>query len=374
MENEYDLNSIKKLLDEAKNYQLDNREKNFFETGARGHYENPTTDVLAFFLRPNEPHNLSHIFMEALASCFNLSSDPINFGEVISVKREVAVLNETNTNARIDLFIETTTTLYVIECKIYHHQYGNPFALYKNYAQEFTTSKKVVCGVLCINGESKAEGWYGLSYRKLAQELKLYLTQVSFDQPLNKWMIFAREFILLLESYYQMNINKHNLKFILEHAQDIEKLIALREETFNSLPKYLGHEIHSNIGENFIYKESDEHRTNVKEFWFTNDKLAPENWSAATLEIANFNSTPSFQINIYLLVESNCDEQALKTMFPRYDFASQQKEYQWGNKKYLKGYYSLAKLDIKEVTDLCIEATKTISEIYVKNAKTSQST
>ncbi|WP_180033420.1 PD-(D/E)XK nuclease family protein [Acinetobacter sp. YH12233] len=373
---ELKLKELEKLLSQAKNYKLDLREKNFFETGARGHYENPTTDVLAFFLNPEEPHNLSHIFLDALISCFPQASQALHFEEVICVKREVPVLKETNTYARIDLFIETTTSIFVIECKIYHHQNDNPFGLYKNYAeqraQNTPTNKKVYCGVLCLDGFTHETDWQGISYRKLVQELKPRLAQDTFNQPFNKWMMFAREFILLLESYYQMNINTENLNFILNNAQAIEDLINLREKTFDSLHEYIGNFIQNELNGKFIYKKSDEHNNHKKEFWFANSRLAPNNWSATTLEIKDYNSSPSFKLNIYLLINSNMDTNKLKEKFPAFDLLLSNENYQWENKQYLKGQYSLSTLDLAAVSKICADASKTITEIYLENEKNCQ--
>jgi hypothetical protein len=362
------LDTLKILLDQAKNYQLDTIEKNFFATGARGHYENPTTDVLAFFLSPDEPHNLNHIFLDALISCFPEAKKSSHSQDIISIRREVPVLTENHTYARIDLLIETTSTIYVIECKIYHHANDNPFELYKKHAQKLSPSKDTICCILSLNGESKTKHWHGISYRQLAKQLKQSLALETYNQPLNKWMIFAREFILLLESYYQMNIKTDNLNFILENAKAIEQLVRLREETLNSLPKYIGHEIQSHIGENFIYKVSDEHRNNTKEFWFANNKLAPENWSSATLEIENFNSAPKFKINIYLMIKDNLEPNVLKSKFPHFNFDQEPRTYQWGNNDYLKGTYNLSTLEISEVISICTTATEIITEVYVLHA------
>lgn len=365
---EYSLNTFKKLLDQAKSYQLNIIEKNFFATGARGHYENPTTDVLAFFLSPNEQHSLSNIFMDAFVSCFKQAYPTLDNEEIISVNREVPVLTATKSYARIDLLIESRTTIYVIECKIHHHPNNNPFELYKTHAQQISPSKDTICAIISLNGESRVKGWHGISYRKLAKELKQHLAIATYDQPLNKWMIFAREFILLLESYYQMNIKTDNLQFILENAQAIEDLIRLREETLNSLPKYIGHEIQAHIGENFIYKASDEHRNNTKEFWFANNRLAPENWSSTTLEIENFNSSPNFKINIYLMIKDNSNTNILKSKFPSFNFALESKAYHWNKNHYLKGSYTLSEFEICETLAICTTATQTITEIYILNA------
>jgi len=63
------LSQAQVLIAAAKNHLLPEPEKTFFDVGARGHYENPTTDLLAFFIDPDEEHGLGDCFLRALLEC-----------------------------------------------------------------------------------------------------------------------------------------------------------------------------------------------------------------------------------------------------------------------------------------------------------------
>jgi hypothetical protein len=53
---------FKGLLEVAKKFKQQPREKTFFDTAIRNHYENPTTELLEFFLNPLEAHELDDTF------------------------------------------------------------------------------------------------------------------------------------------------------------------------------------------------------------------------------------------------------------------------------------------------------------------------
>ena len=82
-----------------------------FSIGGRGYFENPTTDILAFFCNSEEVHGLNQLVNEALFDvvCNVTSDNRINnisdFHSTSEPQREVP----TNNRARIDLLIEETS-------------------------------------------------------------------------------------------------------------------------------------------------------------------------------------------------------------------------------------------------------------------------
>ena len=53
---------FKELLESAKKFKKQPREKTFFDTAIRNYYENPTTELLEFFLNPQDSHELCDAF------------------------------------------------------------------------------------------------------------------------------------------------------------------------------------------------------------------------------------------------------------------------------------------------------------------------
>jgi len=53
-----DYENLKQKLEEAKSFFQPEIEKTIFSVGGRGYYENPISDILAFFFNPQEVHGL----------------------------------------------------------------------------------------------------------------------------------------------------------------------------------------------------------------------------------------------------------------------------------------------------------------------------
>lgn len=172
-------------------------------------------------------------------------------GTFESVETEVSTQN----GKRIDLLVETDTSLIIMECKIYHHQ-NNPFDEYTAFGNERlnkgtqdSASKTLIKLVLCLNGkvsaELAAEGWHGISYNELVQHIEKILSKTMFDNPYNKWVLFAREFLLHLKGLNTMTeINKDELSFLTENLNEFAQL---SDYIYNNLMPKIGTRISSDL-------------------------------------------------------------------------------------------------------------------------------
>src|SRR5690625_5820378 len=112
---EASISELQLLIDKARRYFMPVAEMTFFDVGMRGHYENPTTDLLAFFLDPARQHNLGDSFSRGLLDAFGVEADEA--GPVGWVKREVA----TN-GGRSDRVTAFEQWLRAVECRTYQHE------------------------------------------------------------------------------------------------------------------------------------------------------------------------------------------------------------------------------------------------------------
>ena len=64
-----DLEQARALLAQAQQHRQPAYKPSIFALGGRGYYENPTTDLLAFFLDPAQIHGFGDCFLRALLSC-----------------------------------------------------------------------------------------------------------------------------------------------------------------------------------------------------------------------------------------------------------------------------------------------------------------
>ncbi len=259
----YHLKRFKALIDKFRALDFTDEELTLFDVGTRGHFENPTTELLSFFLDSTKPHDLEDSFFNGLQSVIAKKNILPNLGTFESVETEVS----TQSGKRIDLLVETDTALIVIECKIYHQQ-NNPFDEYtifgndriKKGAQHSSASKTLVKLVLCLNGnvstDLSADGWYGISYHELVQYIEEGLSKTMFNNPYNKWVLFAREFLLHLKGLNTMTaINKDELSFLTENLNEFAQL---SDYIYNNLMPKIGTRISSDLNaidlENFECK------------------------------------------------------------------------------------------------------------------------
>lgn len=247
----YDLDRFKALIDKFRGLEFTDEELNLFDVGTRGHFENPTTELLSFFLDPSKSHNLGDSFFSGLKSVVAEKNILSDLGTFESVETEVSTQN----GKRIDLLVETEKAVIIIECKIYHHQ-NNPFDEYTafgnkriNNGSEGSTSKTLVKLVLCLNGNVSADlaedGWHGISYNELVDHIETRLSKTMFDNPYNKWTLFAREFLLHLKGLNTMtDINANEITFLTENLNEFSQL---SDYIYNNLMPKIGARILSDL-------------------------------------------------------------------------------------------------------------------------------
>ena len=131
------LESYKELIDKFKKLDIVTKELTLFDVGTRGHFENPTTELLSFFLEPMKEHSLENCFFNGLQDVIASKGFSKGLGALTSVETEVS----TAKGNRIDLLLEADEALIIVECKIYHGQ-NNPFDDYLNYGKQHIKDSK----------------------------------------------------------------------------------------------------------------------------------------------------------------------------------------------------------------------------------------
>lgn len=143
---------FQKLLEQFKELNpLEVVEPTIFSIGSRGYYENPTTDILAFFCNVNGQHKLGNTVLQALFDCISDVTRELSCTLITSPEREVLTKNF----KRIDLLLEGPDWVIVLENKIYHQQ-NNPFADYQNYIENDKKRFGTKNGYLCCSHSLKS--------------------------------------------------------------------------------------------------------------------------------------------------------------------------------------------------------------------------
>lgn len=168
------LESYKELIEKFKKLDIVTKELTLFDVGTRGHFENPTTELLSFFIDDTREHGLENCFFKGIQDVFISREVSTELDDLLSVETEVS----TDKGNRIDLILETNEALIIVECKIYHGQ-NNPFDDYLNYGKQHIKDskqndekqKKLISLVICLDGRIEPslmnKGWHGISYQEL---------------------------------------------------------------------------------------------------------------------------------------------------------------------------------------------------------------
>ncbi len=224
------IDKFSELLEKVKPLLLPHKvEANIFNIGGRGYYENPTTDILAFFCNPFAEHDLGNIVLNAFINSLPTEKMPKNRDLISAPQREVV----TKEVKRIDLILEGKDWVIVCENKI-RHAMNNPFGEYAKYAEKAYPNKKIIYCILSPKGISSNENWQGISYETLIKNIKKELSTYFIENPLSKWVILLREFILNLEQEMQKT-PKNIRKIILENIDDIRKIEFYKKQFYKEL-------------------------------------------------------------------------------------------------------------------------------------------
>lgn len=204
-------------------------EKNIFSIGGRGHFENPASDMLAFFISPDGGHGLDKVFLICLLQCMKVS--------VSNLKLETAPEREvcTHVGNRIDIIIEGHDWVIVIENKLEHSSI-NPFDDYVRHAKYTYGAKRLYFVLLYVNEESWPAEWIPVSWREFSGKILENLSEIKVGSAPIKWPILAREFVLNVQQQCGgPSMSDKSFRFVLEHYAAIEEVRRIQEGFFQSL-------------------------------------------------------------------------------------------------------------------------------------------
>ncbi len=280
-----ELAKIKILLNQAAaHHHSNNRESTLFDIGMRGHFENPTTEVLAFFCDAKAEHAMGSLVVDSFLAVITRKRGitiPCEKNSLTKPQREIT----TEKGNRIDLMFGSDTWLMAIENKIYHKQ-ANPFKEYeafinKKIENDSFTEQQPLFVLLSPNGKVAKPDvhvhWCGISYPELISEIKNRLKDHFYDKPFNKWVIILKDFLLHLENMMIKNkISSDQNKFVFENIAKISKTWGLLLNSFSGLDKAFIKEIE-------LSEEIDCKIKVRRQSWF--DKLPTYRYSVANSQI-----------------------------------------------------------------------------------------
>jgi hypothetical protein len=205
------------------------RSESIFEIAGYPHYENVASNILAFFLNPNNEHGLGQLI---LSSLLNLAAADETNQRNVQVSREVYTIN----GGRLDILIETDNYLIGIENKIYHYL-ANDLEDYSNSLDEWAKRNQlsVVKIILGIRKEQGSFGFICITYEELFSKVKERLGSYATTSS-QKWILYLIDFMSTIEKLKgdDMEFNEND-KFFIENEDRINLLVNARSSFLSKL-------------------------------------------------------------------------------------------------------------------------------------------
>lgn len=234
------------------------RPQTFMEIAGYSHYENVCSNILAFFMDPEESHGLRTLVLDALASASNITVADEGLGGSVSVEREVI----TNRGNRIDILIESDDRAVLIENKIYAIV-SNPFADYTDYLDrrilDGRAKHKLLLTVFPTN-EGRNWGFANLTYTKFVEEMRSLLGSYVSRADTRYLTIFL-DFLNTLENLQkETRMDQEFIKFLVERDDEVRSL-------FNDLKSFRA-ELRKKVEELRDLIDTSQHRSvEAKDLW-----------------------------------------------------------------------------------------------------------
>ena len=153
------------------------RERSIFSVGAKSYFENPTSDLLAFFMDPNEIHGFGTAVLQRIAGLLGVRDNLLDWipAKEVSVEREVT----TDQYNRIDILATTPKFALVIEAKV-NAPLTNDLQDYKTFVEHHYGNS--VENRFCVLSpkdlpETRHQDWKHVSFK----DLQLLLEGVTRD-------------------------------------------------------------------------------------------------------------------------------------------------------------------------------------------------
>ena len=364
---ERSIHKYEKILLQAKLNTPKKSEATIFDTAFRKHHENPTTELLAFFIDPNEAHDLGLIFYDGFISSLkdiNDNLEEFDFGGFQKIGIEQTVADQ----KRIDLWLETEKTLILVELKINHKQ-NNPVSHYEAWGKKEAKYEKkhLIKLVICLDGLTEFSNWFSISYSHLAKHIRTTLSKSSIERPLSKWTIFAREFLLHLINLQEvLETDMNTIDFLIKNNKEIQELFILREKAYKEIEQHVLNE-YGAVFEEKNYKVVSERRDKkeAKAWRFQNTKFKSSTDIALYLY---YDVKPTSELWLCFDLNKKNKEivKTINTRVKRGKYKNQintKKSNEQTDENYLSICWEFNEFNLLAITELIIENQKLLNQI-----------
>lgn len=209
------------------------KEKTFMDISGYPHYENVSSNILAFYFNPAEEHNFKALVINSLIKVLikkGLNIQLVADIEKLDIYREYI----TEKGNRIDLVLQNYDFTIGIENKLYASVY-NDLEDYANTLNKLNEHSIKI--LLSLHDNSKKitnTEFINVTYHEFFNQLNIDLE--NYHDNSNKWYIFIKEFIKNLEDYKGgLEMEEEILNWLKINKTKIEELDKIREIGMKSI-------------------------------------------------------------------------------------------------------------------------------------------
>jgi hypothetical protein len=217
------------LLNEFESLPKEMSSASIFDIAGYPHYENVASNILAFFLNPNNEHDLGQLM---LSSLLNLAAANETNQSNVQVSREAYTIN----GGRIDILIETDNQLIGIENKIYHYL-ANDLEDYGKSLDKWAQPNQltVVKIILGIRKDQESFDFICITYEELFSKVKERLGSYASTSS-QKWLLYLIDFMSTIEKLKGDNMKfNENDKFFIKNEDRVNSLVNARNKFLSKL-------------------------------------------------------------------------------------------------------------------------------------------
>jgi len=264
--------------------------RTFMEISGYPHYENVCSNILKFYLNPQNEHGLHDLVLKSLVHILDKKFQVDYEFEQITVDREVI----TKKGNRLDLLIQTSNYVIGIENKVFHHLHNDLYDYGEMIDSYCSGSKKV--GIKIILSLYKYDDikishsdFQNIIYTELFDNIRLYIG--NYITPNNAMYItYLLDFIKSIENLTSKAMyDKRLLQFFQKNSELVQDLtkgyiefkayLLSRLETLKTL---LPEEVTSHANQ-WVWKEDDYpclvHDYDIEGFKIAIDAyITPQGW------------------------------------------------------------------------------------------------
>jgi len=217
------VHAAEKLLDDFRTLPSRvERPRTFMEIAGYPHYENVCSNILAFFMDPEESHGFGTLVLDALMSAGDSIEADKGIGGNVSVEREVIT-----DKGRIDILIASDDHAILIENKI-HAGVSNPFDDYADYLDHIADDRPKHKFLLTLYPTSEGSEWgfTNLTHEEFVGQIRSLLGHYVSDANARYLTMFL-DFLNTLEDLRKgTRMNQEFLKLLSEQKDAVEDFLS----------------------------------------------------------------------------------------------------------------------------------------------------